>query len=205
MLTVVTPASDRTLLTDAELRSAVGSTPPIADGDLAALNHRVAAAITRHCRIAAAGTTPPTLRQETLSEQFRLTCRREAVKLARRPIASITSVTYCGALLGASDYEVDTSAGLMWRLSADCRVCWSAGKLVVVYIAGWQTVPHELKLAAAKLASAIYQEGTRDPNLKRVRIEGLSEREYWVPPTSDPLIPSEVADLLSAFINISLS
>ena len=36
----------------------------------------------------------------------------------------------------------------------------------------------------------------RHPLLRRVRVEGVSEREYWVDPTKDSVVPADVMDIL---------
>lgn len=38
-----------------------------------------------------------------------------------------------------------------------------------------------------------------DRNLRREKIEGVIEREYWVGPTSDPAIPQEIMDLIGPY------
>ena len=198
-LSIAAAAADRTLLTVAELRAAVGI-PSGKDTELAALNDRVAASIVRACRVASAGATPPTLRLETVVDTFRFTSRQNALVMSRRPIVEITSITEAGTALAAADYETDSS--LLFRLTSDEMSPWACGKIVVTYSAGWETVPPDLKLAAAKLAGVFWSEGTRiDPNLKRVDIPGVMEKEWWVGPSDDPAIPQEVLDLLESYTN----
>ena len=66
----------------------------------------------------------------------------------------------------------------------------------MTYAAGWETVPPALANAAIKYVQAEWQQGSRDPLLRRVRVEGVSEREYWVDPTKDSSVPAEVIDIL---------
>jgi len=66
----------------------------------------------------------------------------------------------------------------------------------VTYGAGWATVPDDLACAAIKFVQAEWTQGSRDPLLRRVRVEGVSEREYWVDPTKESVIPAEVVDIL---------
>lgn len=201
--TVTSAASDRSLLTLAELRAAVGVTGAGRDEDLRELGAAVSSAIVGACKVRAAGATPPTLRLETLTETLRLDCAREWLVLARRPIVSVTSVTECDTDLTTDDYEIEAGSGMLRRLCADTPSLWLAGKIVVVYSAGWATVPDPLRRAAQRLARAFWAEDRpgADPNLKRVRVEGVSEREWWVPPSSDPAIPTDVLDLLRDYMN----
>jgi len=193
--------SDRALLTDAELIAAIGGVQ-IAGDALTALSGRVTASIVRACRVAAAGTVPPTLRREAVSDTYRLKSEQVALVLSRRFAVLVASIVVNGDALVATDYEIDTSAGVLRRLCGEREVCWPCGKIVVSYEAGFETVPDDLKLAAVKLAGVLYSEGKKvDPGLKRERIDGLIEREWWVGPASDPAIPAEVMDLLRPYVS----
>lgn len=204
ILTVTSSAEDRSLLTIAELRAAAGlpSGSGADDAALTVLGNRVASSIVTACRLIRAGATPPTLRLETLSETFRLTCNRPELVLARRPVTAVTSITENGTLLDSSAYEADAAAGLLYRLSSDTRICWPGVKIVAVYQAGWATVPSDLALAAAKLAKHFWAEGRRsDPNLRSEEIPGVISKTWWVGPKDDPAIPGEVLDLLAPYRN----
>lgn len=196
---VVTVNEDRTLLTESEAREAIRNSI----ADVNDLINRVSAAIVRDCKVRAAAAVPPTLRSEAVSDTFRLKSAQPVLVLSRRPVTLISSVVENGETLDAADYEVSGDSGLLRRLSSDVETCWPACKIVVSYTAGWATVPEDLKLAAMKLAGVLHSEGERvDPNLKRVSIPGVEDREYWVAPSSDTLIPQEVMDLLTPYRNI---
>lgn len=204
VLSVTTAASDTSLLTTAELRRAVGlaATDASRDAELAALGQRLDATIARACRVRQAGVMPPTLRQETLSETFRLPASAARLVLARWPVVSVASVTEDGAAVAATDYEMSGGVGMLRRLSSDAPTSWAAGKIVVAYVAGWATVPPDLKQAAEKLAAVLWSEGARaDPSLRREAIPGVIEREWWVGPRDDPALPGEVLDLLAPYMN----
>lgn len=204
MLTVSSAAADFTLLTAAELRVAVGLSDADTSMDtiLATMGNRAANILARECRVAQAGVSRVTLRSETLVETFRLETSRKPLILSRRFVTSITSVVEDGSTLSSTLYEVEGASGFLWRLDADDdRIEWPAAKIVVTYVAGFATVPDELKAAAAKLVADLYAANGANGNLKRERIEGVSEREYWVAPTSDPALPAEVVELISPFMS----
>lgn len=213
MLTVTTAATDRSLLTLAEIQAATGTTAAADTAALTALNARVAASIARECNVAAAGVTPPTLRLETLTEVFRLNQsvwgrfpkRVEHILLSRGPVVSITSVVEDGTTLPADEYEIDTATRRLYRMDGDDeRTFWASAKITVVYTAGWATVPDDMKLAAAKLARILWTEegpNAREPGLKRHSVDGVGEREYWVAPNDEPLMSKEIAELLGPYIN----
>lgn len=194
-LTIASPNTDRSLLTIAELRAAAGVTDNSQDASLTLLGGYVSAAITKACKVATAGAIPPTLRLESVSETFRLNSHQNYVALARRPVVAVASATETDSALDASEYEVD--GVLFYKVSSGLRICWPlSSSLVVAYSAGYETVPDDLKWAAMKFVQAEQSQGSRDPLLKRVQIEGISEREYWVDPTKESVVPGEVMDLL---------
>jgi len=205
MLTVTTAASDLNLLTPAELRAAVGVEDSSQDAKLTTLGKRVSASLAAACRVASGGTSPPTLRLETLSETFRLkSCHKELI-LSRMPIVSVISVTEVDAALAVdgTDFEIEANAGMLRRLSSDEPIDWTIGKTVVVYTAGWATVPDNLKNLADKLAVVFWGEGTRDPSLGSMEIPGVISETYRYGRPDDPLIPEEIMQGLQqgGFVN----
>lgn len=200
IFSVTAPAGDTSLLTIAELRTAVGVADNSRDAALTVLGRRLSAAISRQCGIAFDGVNPPTLLQETCTDVFRQARRSDALLLSRRPVTSVVSVEIDGEALDADEYEADAASGILSRISSDRPIEWPCGRIEVAYVAGYATVPDDLKLAATKLATALNAETARDPSLKRLEIPGVIEREFWVAPTSDPLLTAEVNDLLSPYV-----
>nr|WMC97943.1 hypothetical protein RAR13_04300 [Aminobacter aminovorans] len=204
IFSVTTPAADTSLLTIAELRAAAGVSDSSQDAALTTLGARVSASIARACGVASDGVNPPTLLRETCSEIYRPTARRDKIVLSRRPVTSISSITEGDEALTSDAYELSKPSGILTRLSSDYPTCWPCGKIIVVYIAGFATVPDDLKLAASKLTTALYAETARDPSLKRERVDGVGEFEYWVAPSDDPLLSAEISDLIAPYRQIWL-
>ncbi len=183
MFTVVTPATDRSLLTTAELRTVVGVSDASRDAELAALNIQVSDLIARECGVVSDGINPPTLRRETVAETFRSRawrCGSGGLLLARRPVFTVSQITEDGEALTVADYELDRGAGLLLRLSGDVRSAWAFNGLSVQYVAGYDVVPEDLKLAAAMTAREMLSQRSRDPLMKREVVNGVGELEYWV-------------------------
>jgi hypothetical protein len=205
MLSIVTAASDRSLLTAAQMRAAVGLEVGDASQDvaLARLGAMVSDAIARDCCLTTALATPPTLRQETLTEVFRPYRAELRLTLSRRPATSVSAVVSDGVTLETDEYELDGTRNALFALSDDTQVKWAGHKITVSYVAGWDTVPDALALAASKLLRMVWSEdgpGARsDPNLKSVDIEGVGRREWWVGGASDPLMSEEIRELLFPF------
>lgn len=206
-LTIADTNDDRSLLSISEVRAAVGldSDDSSKDSVLNPINNYVSAMITKACKVAKAGIIPPTLRDETVTETFVNKSLQRSLVLARRPVIEIISVTQSGSELSETDYIVDAAAGVLYRTgtgwySDHLGPCsyWSAGDAVVEYSAGYEEVPDDLKYAAIKFLQAEYVTGDRDPRLKSLRIDGVSERTWWVSdkPVSSA-VPSDVMDILA--------
>ncbi|MER9710176.1 hypothetical protein NKJ13_07890 [Mesorhizobium sp. M0174] len=213
VLAVTTPASDRSLLTQAERREAIGVTDSSQDTRLAALDLRLGAAIMAECNVAIGAGAEPTLLQETLTE----TCRRvdaAVLVLARRHNVEITSLIEDGVTLtNEVSFTVDPESGLVTRLSDDCPRRWCAGKVVVVYKAGFVTVPGDLKQAAMDFMRLAWAESKRDPALKSEVVDipdvRRVERGYWVGSvpgqSSEGAVPDIVAGQLTRFRNMMVA
>lgn len=175
------------------------------------MGNYIASMITNACNVAKSGAIPPTLRLESVVEDFKIqshfaqtTFHRHrlyydgrpgtALALIRRPVASITSVTEDGQNLTTDDYEVDSN--LLYRLSSDQRIHWARREVVVTYAAGWEVVPDDLKYAAIKFVQDEISRGARDRYLKARTVPGVLEQQWWVDPTRDSMIPPEVYAIL---------
>jgi hypothetical protein len=181
MFVVSAPATDRNLLTIAEMKAALGITDSDSDAALTTLGLQISDMIARECCVAADGVAAPTLKRETIVETFRLNRRVNPLRLGRRFVDSIASVVEGEVALTAADYEAKKAAGFVARLDASGGVAsWPATKIVVTYFAGFATVPEPLKLAAITVLREQWSAASRDPLLRRERVDGVSEMEFWV-------------------------
>jgi hypothetical protein len=197
MLSIPSPKTDRSLLTRAQLRSAVGVEDGSKDAELIDLGNYVAILIAQACRVATAAGIPPTLRLETVVETIVLGTCSEWLDLARRPVTTIDSVIEDGMEIDSTGYRLAGTAGRLQRRSGSFAALWPRDcDIVVTYSSGWATVPDDLARAAIKFVQAEWNQGSRDPLLRRVSVEGVSEREYWVDPTKDSVVPADVMDIL---------
>lgn len=184
MLTVVTPAADRALLTLAEIKGALGVTTSDRDEQLAALGLQIADMISDECRVPRGGIVPLTLRSELLEETIRLDRSENDLILSRRFISAVTAVELDGVALDLATIEIGAGAGMLSRIVSRRKKCWECGEYVVSYTAGFAEVPGPLKRAAITVLREQASADDRDPLLKRYRrkTEGVSEGEweYWV-------------------------
>lgn len=208
-LVVTTPAGDLSLLTQAERRAAAGlaSGDASQDAALAAMDLRAAAAICQECNIAPGVGREPTLMRETLTETIR-GARGSCIILSRRHDVAITSVVADDATLDLADYDVDPESGILYRLSGNCTTSWCYQKAVVVYAAGFATVPQALKNAAFETLTAFWRDIGRDPYVKGTTIEnvdiGTVRTDLWsgsLPGSSIGAIPDSARGHLTRFYN----
>jgi hypothetical protein len=161
------------------------------------------------CNVAVGSGAEPTLWQETLTETFRCV-ETDKVVLSRRHNIDVASVTVDGTALDAADYEVDSESGIVWRLCNDIPRRWCARKVVVVYDAGFTTIPSDLKMAATDFFRLAWLEQSRDPSKKRdeVDIPGVAHTvtDFWVGSipgqSSEGSVPDIVAGQLQRYRNI---
>lgn len=217
---VTTAATDRALLTLPELRATIGIPDNSEDAALQLLGNRVADRIARACRVGIDGATPPTLREETILETFRLgaggvgrargfhhfddVLAISELVLARRPIVSVASIVEDENTLETDDFEIHSGAGLLLRLWDDLPASWLPTKVIVGYTAGWATVPDGLRTAAERLARYYWFRDTRDPALKQISIVGVASRQFETQPATDPDVPGDVMDMLGPFVNTAI-
>ena len=194
MLSIPSPNTDRSLLTRAQLRAAVGVEDGSKDAALIDLGNYVAVLIAQACRVATAAGIPPTLRLETVVETIVLGTRSEWLDLARRPVTTIGSVIENGTEIDLTGYRLAGSAGRLQRRSGSFAALWQRDRdIVVTYSAGWATVPDDLARAAIKfvqaewnsrLARSAVEAGTRGRGF-RARILGRSHQGLGRPRRRD--------------------
>ncbi|WP_371346472.1 hypothetical protein [Ancylobacter sp. IITR112] len=182
MFTVTVPAEDRKLLTIEQLREAAGleAGDVSRDGALESLGLAVADRIAQECAVTSDGVHIPTLKRETVSQTFRLSSSVSALILARRFVASVSSLTIDGVAAAASDYELAAAAGMTRRLYDGRYGLWCPAVVVVSYQAGFSAVPDDLALAAMQAVQEQWSAKNRDPLLKRDKVDGMGEQEFWI-------------------------
>jgi hypothetical protein len=197
MLSIPSPNTDRALLTIAQLRAAVGIEDGSKDAELKELGDYVSIMIAQACRVATAPAVPPSLRLETVVETIELDVPKEWINLARLPVTEVNLVVENETTLDSKKYRRDGAVARLQRRFGAVAGCWlHRCDIAVTYAAGWKNVPPDLARAAIKFVQEEWTTGRRDRLLKRVRVDGISEREFWVDPTKDSVVPAEVMDIL---------
>jgi hypothetical protein len=110
--------------------------------------------------------------------------------LTRRPVTNVSSVTEDTSVLTTDDYEVDYSAGMLYRLAGGARSYWRGRSITVVYSAGFYPIPEDVQQAILTLMAHKWASQGRDPLLRSFSIENVGAEAYWV-----PLAAGSAADL----------
>lgn len=198
MLTVLKPATNTQLTTVATVKTELGIyNGPADDIWIADAIDRASDTITRYCNCV--------LTREVLQETIVLKRPTESLMLTRFPvvIADVeVTVDGTGALT-----EVDGFSGLVYRLDASGnRILWAAGRIVVIYGAGYilpgddgRDLPYDLERAAILLVKSAYFARQRDPLLKSENIPDALQSSYWM---GD--LPPEVEGILSRYRVVAL-
>jgi hypothetical protein len=207
IVTVTVPATSTMLCTVADLKTELGG---IETDD----NSRFFRLIRAASQKVVAYLHRP-LALETVSEAFRREHgdrRADCLNLSRYPIIVVTSVTEDGVALTTADYEVDPARGQLFRLSNDCRTCWTAAKIVVVYQAGYKlpgvsdaTLPADIEEAALRLASQSYTSPEQAPGLRSIIVPGVVEKQFWDQSASGEdgdELPPDIRALLDPYLQV---
>lgn len=188
MFQVTTPASSLVLLTAAELRAAIGivDTDHSQDAVLATVEKQATALIVTECSVASDGLHPPTLLSETVKDTIWLTRGMDQVKLSRQFVSSVTSIVEDDVTLAlTTDYVLDDpEGGFVVRIRDGRPSRWGCSQIVVTYVAGFSTIPDDLKAACSELVHTKWFALSRDPLVKMqwAEVPGImaKKEEFWV-------------------------
>jgi hypothetical protein len=197
IVTVTTSTTETRLATLDALKSELGITGDERDEYLGNLLDQSSATIETYLN--------RVLWTETISEVFRdgEIPGNGVLWLARWPGNAVTSVTVDGNAV--TDYEVDPSNGALYRLDADGdRLYWQSGsvrKIVVVYTAGYDTMPLDIVRACLDLTKTKYYAQLRDPSMKSEEIPGVIKQEFWIGQvgSEEGGIPSLIASSVDSY------
>ncbi len=206
ILTVLTPAVTIDLTTLERAKAELGITNNASDSLVTAWIHEVSSQISSACgRV---------FGLERLSETFdpsgphhwqhHFQGRSEVLRLARWPITAVDSVTINGVILDPSEYMVDYTNGLIFRVTER----WF-GQIVVIYSAGYELItdlPYDIERAALLMLN--YRQASsgssgRDPFLRSKSIQDVGQWQYFDRSQTSGVaggLPTEVANMLQPYM-----
>ena len=126
------------------------------------------------------------------------------------PIGTVTideDIAGTGPLIEGTDFEVDYTVGVIYRLWNNLRMRWFFRQLDVDYMGGFtftgsgaDTLPPEIEHAVILLCQEMWSARGRDNYLKAETVPGVYEAQYWVGTLTEPgALPGQVQVLLDPF------
>ena len=195
--TVVTPATERNLVTLDDLREQLRVRPGDTANDAwyTKVIARSSLAAERYCnRIFAKQGYLDTFRGGGTGQAD------EPLVLSMAPVDPETlEVTLDGAVMAAAGYALQPLPSHLWRVGSSTAWSNSAG-LSVAYTAGFDPIPADVQQAVLDLCTMENAGRGRDPMLRATESPGLGRQEYWVggvPGSS--LLPQDIASLLNPY------
>ena len=195
--TVVTPATERNLVTLDDLREQLRVRPgdTVNDPWYTKVIARSSLAAERYCnRIFV---------KQGYADVFRgggTGQADEPLLLSQAPVDPETlEVTLDGAVMAAAGYALQPLPSHLWRVGDTTAWINSTG-LTVAYTAGFDPIPADVQQAVLDLCTMENAGRGRDPMLRATESPGLGRQEYWVggvPGSS--LLPQDIASLLNPY------
>jgi hypothetical protein len=192
--TIVTPATDRDLVTLADVREQLQfkSNDTAQDAWLAKQITRTSQQAEKYCnRIFA---------QQTYQDTFGISNGDPGtpLMLGQAPI-NVTLVTVDGSDLDATASIADVEPGLLYS-TVEPRSWISKSSIIVQYGAGFAEIPDDVQQAVIHLVVMAYRGRTRDPMLRMRETPGLGREMYWIGAApGEQILPSDIASLLNPY------
>lgn len=143
-----------------------------------------------------------------LDQQFfsEVSQRRTLLQLTKMPVVEVQSVTVNDPrgsyqLTGGVDYMVDLARAQLVRLDVNTGLPrkWDSYQTVIVYSAGFETIPEDIEDACSRLTKKAFWQRGRDPSVMQQNTPLVGEVRYWVNPTPDGNLPADIVDLVDNY------
>lgn len=145
------------------------------------------------------------LAQRTVTETIISEDGLDSLVLRYAPVISLTSYTLDGAAQLIGDYEVLLRQGIMRRTDGGALI-GARQKGVIVYAAGYATIPSDVAQATRQLVLSMFYNRQRNMSLKSEDVPDVGSVEYAS--ASDSLVtgpgggqlPADIAILLARYV-----
>lgn len=202
MLTVTTPATNTRLTSIEAVRAMYGmTTSQLDDAGVETLIDRASAAVVSYCN-------RPFARETVRQVEYLTSCVPSITMERMQAVVSSVEVTEGStALVRDTDFVVNEEVWSLYRLSGTSRREWSPCTLTITYQAGYTvpadgadyTLPKNVEDACLRLVGDGWKvvQGQTGGVLKRERIEGVGEWEWFMPGSASQL-SNPVSEMLLA-------
>jgi gp6-like head-tail connector protein len=147
--------------------------------------------------------------RETVTEHFWPERRSfyenwDSLVLSRTPVEEIISVTHDNSVLVTGDYEIDSNAGILYRMTALSVFDWCVHTAVEVqYTGGYlllDDLPRGIERATILLVKDAFFARSRDPRIKTESTPSIYSVDYWIGATGTAGdLPPDVIALLAPY------
>lgn len=177
-ITITTAAESYKLITVAQFKANIGLTTSTDDTEIGLMIDRVSAQIVAYCNQNFAKQTYT----ETLSGSG-----GKNLLLTNTPIVSITSITYDGTLVEASEYVLqEPGIGIVWnnncwnytRGEYQYSVVYLAGYILPSFTTGTPNLPLDIQAACLEMVKTMYYGRTRDSSISKEAVPDVYSVEY---------------------------
>ena len=209
--TVITPAASNWLVSLDDALDELGLTSDggTQDTQVGRMIGRVSAAISTYC--------DRVFVRQSYRDQFRYACFSSGVPLilSQAPIAVdedgdlVLIASEDGTAVAAAEWEVNRTAGMLYRLdSAAGAAAWSGSLIVVDYDAGFDLIPEDVQAAALEWMGVRWATRGRDPALRSLSIPDVVAETYFDPAAASSGaaagMPSTIRNTLDQYRRISI-
>lgn len=224
ILTVITPPVSTALATLADAKAALNVTNTADDAFITSLINRASSVVAQHCGRA--------FGYQTVSEIFRygagsyigpsaqtvapygtpLAAQFKPVTFSLAPVWSLTiNENTDPALTAGTDYDLDTEAGLAWRIRNGLRSWWGVPTVTAQYSSGWAlpndtpaagvlALPGDVQEATLALVTTAYMRRGRDPSVILDLVEGVGRVGYAkIETVTGMAVDESIADMLAPY------
>jgi hypothetical protein len=124
----------------------------------------------------------------------------QPIMVVKTPLVTVTSITENDVILvSGTDFEKDIETGAIYRLDGSGhRSSWPSQKVVIVYTAGYSTIPADVEDACVRMVRNARTIHKRPSGLKAVDIPGVARQEFWVSADGGNLT-QDIMDILSSY------
>lgn len=218
ILIVLEPATTYDLMTLETAKAELGITDNVQDDKIKAWIEDTSAMVADYLgRV---------LALERVQETFRPSnAGSEALRLSRRPVTEIETVTVSGVPMVAADWQLDAAKGLLYRTAmnyftasrtAPFTAMWG-GPVVVTYSGGYALLdglPRGISQATVTMLRHRWSvsSSNRDPFVRSEDIDGVARVDYWSASSQtasgnaiSSALPPEAAGMLDRYRDIEIA
>lgn len=191
----ISPELPAAWITRAEVKTDLGITGAAQDAKIDALLIPACTLVEAYCGTVVA--------QRTVTERLQLEDACSALTLRYAPAISLTSLEFDGIAQTVGDFRLAKSTAIVRHTLG--TAFGAEGDWVVVYTAGFATVPAPIKQATLDLVRHLLSVSARDETLRRESVADVGETEYadtavsLVTGANGAKVPPSVANALANY------